>query len=65
VEEGGMLGAKALLAPGKRIGRNELWMGAPASFSRLMTEDERARWDMTAPHYMELANQYRSGLSRL
>jgi len=65
VEEGGMLGAKGLLAPGKRIGRNELWMGAPASFSRVMTEAERARWDMTAPHYMELANQYRSGLSRL
>lgn len=65
VEEGGMLGANGLLAPGKRIGRNALWIGAPAKFSRVMTAEERAGWDQTAPHYVELANRYRGGLSRV
>ena len=33
IEEGGMLGAGGLLTPGKVIGRNELWVGAPAKLS--------------------------------
>ena len=64
VEEGGMLGANGLLAPGKRIGRNELWMGAPAQLVRKMTEAEAARWQTTAPHYVALAKRYRAGLAR-
>jgi carbonic anhydrase/acetyltransferase-like protein (isoleucine patch superfamily) len=62
VEEGGLLGAKALLSPGKRIGRYELWMGQPAKLLRVMTEDERAGWDATVPHYIELTDRYRAGL---
>ncbi len=62
VEEGGLLGAKGLLAPGKTIGRYELWMGSPAKLSRTMTQDERRQWDRTAPHYVGLAARYRSGL---
>ncbi len=61
VEEGGLLGARGLLSPGKRIGRYELWMGQPAKLLRLMTEDERAGWDETVPHYIELTNRYRAG----
>lgn len=63
VEEGGLLSAKGLLAPGKRIGRYELWIGAPARLARVMTEEERGRWDQTVPHYIGLSNRYRSGLS--
>jgi carbonic anhydrase/acetyltransferase-like protein (isoleucine patch superfamily) len=63
VEEGGLLSANGLLSPRKRIGRYELWVGAPARLSRVMTEAERAKWDQTAPHYIGLANRYRSGLS--
>ena len=44
IEEGGMLGAGGLLAPGKRIGPMELWLGAPARLVRVMTEEERAFW---------------------
>lgn len=62
IEEGGMLGAAGLLTPGKRIGRHELWAGAPARFVRLMTDEERAGWDRTAAHYVELAQRFRSGL---
>jgi carbonic anhydrase/acetyltransferase-like protein (isoleucine patch superfamily) len=63
VEEGGLLGARGLLAVGKRIGRYELWMGAPAKCIRVMSEAERARWDETVPHYVGLTNRYRAGLS--
>lgn len=62
VEEGGLLGARGLLGPGKRIGRYELWMGQPAKLSRVMTEDERARWDETVPHYIGLTRRYRASM---
>lgn len=58
IETGGMLGAGGLLAPGKRIGPNELWMGAPARLVRVMSAEERAKFDKTAVHYAELATQY-------
>ena len=59
IEEGGMLGANALLTPGKRIGPNELWTGAPARLLRVMSAEERAKFDLTAAHYCELATRYR------
>ncbi len=62
IEEGGMLAAAGLLTPGKRIGRNELWAGSPARLVRAMSAEERAGWDRTAAHYVELAVRYRSGL---
>ncbi len=62
IEEGGMLGASGLLPPGKRIGRNELWVGAPARKVRVMSDEERAGWDKTALHYQELAQRFRKGL---
>jgi carbonic anhydrase/acetyltransferase-like protein (isoleucine patch superfamily) len=62
IEEGGMLGACGLLTPGKVIGRNELWTGAPATLRRVMTPEERTGWDQTAIHYAELAQNYRAGL---
>jgi carbonic anhydrase/acetyltransferase-like protein (isoleucine patch superfamily) len=63
IEEGGLLGARGLLAPGKKIGRYELWTGAPARLVRVMSEDERARWDQTALHYVGLSNRYRNGMT--
>jgi carbonic anhydrase/acetyltransferase-like protein (isoleucine patch superfamily) len=62
IEAGGVLAAGAVLTPGKRIGRNELWQGTPARFARLLSPQERARFDSTAPHYVELAARYRAGL---
>ncbi len=63
VEEGGLLGARGLLAPGKRIGKQELWTGSPARLVRVMSDEERAAWDQTVPHYVALSNRYRAGLS--
>ncbi len=62
VMEGGMLAAGGLLTPGKRVGRNELWAGAPARLMRVMSAEERAGWDKTAPHYVALARRFRAGL---
>jgi carbonic anhydrase/acetyltransferase-like protein (isoleucine patch superfamily) len=63
IESGGMLGAGGLLAPGKRIGPNELWLGSPARLARVMTAEDRARFDRTAPHYVELAKRHRTSLT--
>jgi carbonic anhydrase/acetyltransferase-like protein (isoleucine patch superfamily) len=64
-EEGGMLGARALLTPGKRIGPQELWTGSPAKLARVMSDAERAQWDLTVPHYVGLSGSYRDGLHRV
>ena len=60
IEQAGMLGAGGMLTPGKRIGRQELWMGAPAKLARLMSDAERAKFDENAVHYAALATHYRS-----
>ena len=62
IEEGGLLAAGALLTPNKRIGRNELWQGSPARLARVMDAEERAKFDLTAAHYVELARRFRAGL---
>ena len=62
VEEGGMLAAGGLLTPGKRIGPNELWAGAPAKLLRVMSAEERAKFDRNAVVYLELGRQFRAGL---
>ena len=63
IEEGGMLGSGAVLTPGKRIGSNELWIGTPARLARVMSAEERAKFDQTALHYVVNAARYRRGLS--
>ncbi len=63
IREGGMLGAAGLLTPGKVIGPNELWTGAPARLLRVMSAEERAHWDDTAVRYVENGKRFRSGLT--
>ncbi len=63
IREGGMLAAGGLLTPGKTIGPGELWAGSPARLLRVMSAEERARWDETAAHYVELSRRYISGLT--
>ena len=62
IEEGGMLAAGGVLPPGKRIGPNELWMGSPAKLVRVLAEEQRAGFDKTAPHYVELSGRHRASL---
>ena len=63
IEEGGVLGAGSLLTPGKVVGPNELWTGAPARLVRVLTPEERARFDRTAPNYVALAKRHRASLA--
>ena len=63
MEEGGMLAAAGLLTPGKRIGPMELWAGAPAKLLRVMSPEERTKFDRNAISYRALAKRYRAGLS--
>jgi carbonic anhydrase/acetyltransferase-like protein (isoleucine patch superfamily) len=63
IEEAGLLGARGLLGPRKRIGRQELWTGSPARLVRVMSDEERAAWDQTVPHYLGLSGRYRDGLT--
>jgi carbonic anhydrase/acetyltransferase-like protein (isoleucine patch superfamily) len=58
VEEGAMIAAGALLTPGKRAGRNQLWAGTPARHVRDLRADERQHLAATGAHYVRLANSY-------
>jgi carbonic anhydrase/acetyltransferase-like protein (isoleucine patch superfamily) len=62
IEEGGMLAAGGLLTPGKVIGPNELWAGSPAKLWRVMTPEERKRFDRNAISYRALGQRFRAGL---
>ena len=62
IDEGGVLGAGALLPPGKVIGRNELWVGVPARLKRIMSTDERAGFDGNFRAYVQSAARFRAGL---
>lgn len=62
IEEGGMLGAGGLLTPGKVIGANELWAGVPAKLIRVMSDEERRKFDRNAVVYRDLAVRFRQGL---
>jgi carbonic anhydrase/acetyltransferase-like protein (isoleucine patch superfamily) len=63
IESGGVLAAGAVLTPGKRIGANELWAGTPAKLVRVLGEEERARFALTAPAYVANAARFRLGLA--
>ena len=63
IEVGGVLAAGSVLPPGKRIGALELWMGNPAKLVRVLTEEQRAGFDRTARHYVELSGRHRASLA--
>jgi carbonic anhydrase/acetyltransferase-like protein (isoleucine patch superfamily) len=62
IEGGGMLAAGALLTPGKRVRRGELWAGSPARLLRPLMPEDIARFATTAPHYAALAARHRASL---
>ena len=62
IESEGMLAAGALLTPGKRIARGELWAGRPAKPMRPLEAEEIRNFHETAAHYARLAASYRAQL---
>jgi len=59
VETQAMVAAGALVTPGKRVRRGELWAGSPAKLMRRLSEDEFAGFVWTANHYVGRARAYR------
>jgi carbonic anhydrase/acetyltransferase-like protein (isoleucine patch superfamily) len=65
IEGGGVLGAGGLLTAGRRIAAGELWTGAPAKLRRMLTDEERAEFMSTAPHYARNAARFKGALAAL
>ncbi len=65
VETDGMVAAGALLTPGKRVKRGELWAGSPARFLRLRSTEEIEQFRATAPHYVALGAEYARTLATM
>jgi carbonic anhydrase/acetyltransferase-like protein (isoleucine patch superfamily) len=58
-----MVGAGALVAPGKRVGAGELWLGNPARCARKLTARELEQLAYSAQHYVRLKDRYLAGLA--
>lgn len=56
-----MLGAGAMLSPGKRVGEGELWLGNPARFVRRLSDEEIEKLYYSAQNYVRLKNEYLQG----
>ena len=54
----GVLGAGAVLPPGKVVGERELWIGSPAKFVRKLTDEEVITYSVVARRYSELKQEY-------
>lgn len=59
VESGAMVAAAALVTPGTRVLKGQLWAGVPAKHRRDLGDGEHKMMGYTAPHYAELAREYR------
>jgi carbonic anhydrase/acetyltransferase-like protein (isoleucine patch superfamily) len=58
-----MIGAGALVAPGKFVGEGVFWVGNPAGCVRWLSEQEIERLYYSAQHYMRLKDRYLAGES--
>lgn len=58
IEDEVLLGAGALVAPGKRLRSGFLYHGQPARKVRALSDKERAALAYSAAHYVELAGRY-------
>jgi carbonic anhydrase/acetyltransferase-like protein (isoleucine patch superfamily) len=58
IEAYAMIGAGALVPPGKRVKSGELWLGNPARKARELTDSERQYLEYSAAHYVKLKNAY-------
>jgi carbonic anhydrase/acetyltransferase-like protein (isoleucine patch superfamily) len=59
VESFGMLGAGAVLTPGKVVGSGQIWAGNPAKYLRDLTEVERNYIKTSAQNYIDLMREYK------
>jgi carbonic anhydrase/acetyltransferase-like protein (isoleucine patch superfamily) len=60
VESGAWVAAGAIVTPGKRIPRGQIWAGNPARYLRDLKPEETAFIPVSAGNYVELADEYRA-----
>lgn len=58
IRRGGMLGAGALLSPGKVIGEGEIWIGRPAKYYRTQDEAQIEKVRFQTERYCKLAQRH-------
>lgn len=58
VESGAWVAAGALVTPGKRIPKGQIWAGNPAKYFRELTQEEAAYIPQSAAMYVEHAREY-------
>jgi carbonic anhydrase/acetyltransferase-like protein (isoleucine patch superfamily) len=58
VEDEAFIGAGALVSPGKRVGRGELWLGNPARCVRRLDARGIEALHYSAQHYLRLKDDY-------
>jgi carbonic anhydrase/acetyltransferase-like protein (isoleucine patch superfamily) len=58
IRSGALLGAGSLVTEGKELEGGYLWMGRPARRVRELTDEEKARFEYSAKHYIKLKNEY-------
>ncbi len=58
IESGGWVAAGALVTPGKRILKGQIWAGNPAKYFRDLTTEEQAFIAISAGHYATHAREY-------
>lgn len=54
----GMIGAGAMVSPGKQVGPGELWVGNPARCVRKLGDAEIEKLYYSAQQYVQLKNRY-------
>lgn len=62
IESDAMLAAGAMLTPGKRIPKGQLWAGRPAKYVRDLSEAELAAQQAGVAHYVALAKAHAEAL---
>lgn len=60
VESGAMVGAGALVTPGKTIPSGQIWAGNPAKYFRDLTDDESAFIKISEENYIKHVEEYLS-----
>ena len=58
VSKNAMIGAGAVVTPGKIVGEGELWLGNPARCVRKLNESQIEQLYYSARHYVRLKNEY-------
>jgi carbonic anhydrase/acetyltransferase-like protein (isoleucine patch superfamily) len=58
VESGAWVAAGAIVTPGKRIPKGQIWAGNPAKYFRDLKPEETAFIPVSAQNYVELAAEY-------